>query len=85
MKRDIVPYGLRILPELKEMIRVAAKASGRSMNGEIEARLYASFNTRLDLKAISTGDLVRELIDRNDPGRIVIEVMPTSGAPQNQA
>lgn len=75
MKRDIIPYGLRILPDLKDMIRKAGKNNGRSMNGEIEARLYASFNTKIDLKTVSTGDLVRELIERNEPGRITVEII----------
>ncbi|MCZ4260971.1 Arc family DNA-binding protein [Limimaricola sp. G21655-S1] len=39
------PYGLRLPPELKERIQVAAKASNRSMNAEIVARLLASFDT----------------------------------------
>lgn len=40
---QLAPFGLRMLPELKEQIEAAAKASGRSMNAEIVNRLQASF------------------------------------------
>lgn len=40
---QIAPFGLRLLPELREKVEEAAKASGRSMNAEIVARLQASF------------------------------------------
>lgn len=39
---QIAPFGLRMLPELKAQIEEAAKASGRSMNAEIVARLEQS-------------------------------------------
>lgn len=48
MSRDIVPLGLRMPPDLKEQIEQAAKASGRSMNAEIVARLQASFEAGQD-------------------------------------
>lgn len=76
MIRDIAPIGLRVPPDIKERIRAAAKQNGRSMNSEILARLAASFDTRPDLDGVSTGDLVRALVDRNAPGKIVIEVLP---------
>ncbi len=40
---QIAPFGLRMLPELRERIEEAAKASGRSMNAEIVTRLHFSF------------------------------------------
>lgn len=40
---QIAPFGLRLLPELREKVEEAAKTSGRSMNAEIVARLQASF------------------------------------------
>lgn len=40
---SIAPFGLRMLPELKEKIEEAARASGRSMNAEIVVRLHQSF------------------------------------------
>lgn len=39
MSRDINPFALRMPPDLRAQIEVAAKASGRSMNAEIVARL----------------------------------------------
>jgi Arc-like DNA binding domain. len=74
MIRDIAPFGLRIPLDLKEQIRRSASDNGRSINSEILARLEASFDPRVDLKAVSTGELVRELVDRNAPGRIRIEI-----------
>ncbi|GAA5785644.1 Arc family DNA-binding protein [Chitiniphilus shinanonensis] len=40
---NIAPFGLRMLPELREKIELAAKENGRSMNAEIVQRLEASF------------------------------------------
>lgn len=40
--RAINPFGLRMLPELKEQLESAARANGRSMNSEIVARLERS-------------------------------------------
>lgn len=40
---QIAPFGLRMLPDLKERIEQSAKGSGRSMNAEIVARLQQSF------------------------------------------
>ena len=40
---SIAPFGLRMLPELREKVEAAARDSGRSMNAEIVARLAASF------------------------------------------
>ena len=74
MLRDISPIGLRVTPELKLMIRAAAKKNGRSMNSEMLARLAASFDPRVDLREVTTGELLRELVDRNEPGRLTIEV-----------
>lgn len=41
--RQIAPFGLRMLPELREKIEQTARGSGRSMNAEIVARLEGSF------------------------------------------
>ena len=40
---NVPPFGLRMLPELKERIAVSAADRGRSMNAEIVARLESSF------------------------------------------
>jgi uncharacterized protein (DUF1778 family) len=74
MLRDISPIGLRVTPGLKSMIRAAAKKNGRSMNSEMLARLTASFDARVDLHEVTTGELLRELVDRNEPGRLSIEI-----------
>lgn len=46
MKQTDPQYKLRIPPGLKEQIEAASKASGRSMNAEIVARLEASFDVQ---------------------------------------
>ena len=76
MISDISPIGLRVPDALKKLIRSAAKKNGRSMNSEMAIRLQESFDPRMDLSRASTGDLVRELINRNQPGRICIEISP---------
>ncbi|MDX3805287.1 MAG: Arc family DNA-binding protein [Bosea sp. (in: a-proteobacteria)] len=40
---NVTPFGLRMLPDLKERIEGAARQNGRSMNAEIVARLVESF------------------------------------------
>jgi hypothetical protein len=72
--RDIVQFGLRIPPDLKEQIRASASDSGNSMNNEMIERLRASYEPPSDLSGVSTGDLVKELINRNKPGKISIEI-----------
>jgi len=47
---NISPFGLRMQPELKELVESAAKANGRSMNAEVVARLERSFSTPEKLK-----------------------------------
>lgn len=41
---QIAPFGLRMLPELREKVEAAARESGRSMNAEIVARLEGSMS-----------------------------------------
>ncbi|WP_211440959.1 Arc family DNA-binding protein [Collimonas humicola] len=40
---NIVPFGLRMQPDLRGMIEAAMEESGRSMNAEICVRLQQSF------------------------------------------
>ncbi len=40
---NIPPFGLRMQPELKTLVEEAARASGRSMNAEVVARLESTF------------------------------------------
>ncbi len=42
MIRDIHPFGLRMLPELKEQLQKEAHANARSLNAEIVLRLEHS-------------------------------------------
>lgn len=46
---QIAPFGLRMLPDLKEKIEQAARESGRSMNAEIVARLESSFQGPINM------------------------------------
>lgn len=71
---DLNPFGLRIPEDLKKQLDRAAKKKRRSLNSEIRARLEASLSGNVDLSIVSTGDLVQELIDRNEPCRVVIEI-----------
>ncbi|GEM_PF-4904365 len=43
MSRDIVPFGLRMPPDLKARVEKAAQDNGRSMNAEVVQRLEYSF------------------------------------------
>jgi predicted transcriptional regulator len=43
LTRDIAPFGVRMSPELKERVSLAAKANNRSMNAEIVATLEAAY------------------------------------------
>lgn len=58
---QIAPFGLRMLPELREQIEAAAKASGRSMNAEIVARLQQTFENNS-----TGGNLITMTMDEFD-------------------
>jgi hypothetical protein len=80
MLRDINPVALRVPDKLKQLLQQVVDENKRSMSGnqsmnsEIVARLSASFDSPGSLSRVSTADLVRELLSRNEPGRICIEV-----------
>lgn len=84
MIREINPVSLRVPEPLKQLLQQVVDenkrtmSGNRSMNSEIVARLNASFNTPGNLSQVSTGDLIRELINRNQPGRICIEISQPS-------
>lgn len=40
--KDIAPTGVRLPPELKEILKLAAKQEGRSLNSELIKRLERS-------------------------------------------
>lgn len=42
--RRIVPFGLRMLPDLKQRVELASLDNGRSLNAEINHRLARSFD-----------------------------------------
>lgn len=48
---NITPFGLRLQPALKSAVERAAKASGRSLNSEIAARLERTFRDDEDALA----------------------------------
>lgn len=50
---QIAPFGLRMLPELREKIELAAREAGRSMNAEIVARLERSFTADKEAEKVS--------------------------------
>ena len=54
--QNIVPFGLRMQPDLRTLIESAIAATGRSMNAEICVRLQRSFE--------SDADKVDELLTR---------------------
>ena len=58
---QIAPFGLRMLPELREKVEQAARDSGRSMNAEIVTRLEKSFDNDS-----SSGGLITLSMDEFD-------------------
>lgn len=51
--REIAPFGVRMPPELKERLNQQALSTGRSMNTEVVARLWASLEKAAPLVARS--------------------------------
>ena len=63
--QDIVPFGLRMQPTLKQSLVEAAKGKPKwSLNSEIVQRLEQSLEIRHELDAFSDGELIDELIKR---------------------
>lgn len=74
MNRDIAPFGLRIPAELRKRLEKAAEKNIRSLNAEMVARLEDSLAVDdKKLSEYSVGELIQELIRRNEPGRLKIE------------
>lgn len=62
---NIVPFGLRLQPELKEKLEKAAYGKPKwSLNAEIIERLENSLAQRQALEQFSDGELIDELIRR---------------------
>lgn len=73
--RDIVPFNVRMQPELKERLEKAIKGKVKwSLNAEINQRLEESFQTRHSLDQYSDGELIDELIRRWGRDRVQIKL-----------
>lgn len=48
----IVPFGLRLQPELKAALEASASQNGRSLNAEIASRLEDSLHSRASLDSV---------------------------------
>ncbi|THJ30937.1 Arc family DNA-binding protein [Lampropedia aestuarii] len=98
-RHQLPSYPLRMEEELREKIAAAAKASGRSMNAEIVARLEAAFRTN-DLQKINEesfaalakelaeirGSLPENMIQKNEAiSHLVHEGMVSTGLGFNDA
>lgn len=66
---NIPPFGLRMLPDLKERIAQAAEKSGRSMNAEIVSRLEFTLDSH-----VADEKELRSLVDQvEEYKRLLIE------------
>lgn len=66
---NIPPFGLRMLPDLKERIARAAEESGRSMNAEIVSRLEFTLDSH-----VADEKELRSLVDQvEEYKRLLIE------------
>ncbi|RXZ42699.1 Arc family DNA-binding protein [Crenobacter cavernae] len=70
----IAPFGLRMQPELREMLEESAVENGRSLNAEIVSRLETSFEAAGDLRKASVGELLDELFKRFPAGRLNLTI-----------
>ena len=69
---NIVPYGLRMQPDLKQRIEATARANNRSLNAEIVSRLEASLDMPEPEQA--KGGWIAQVKDASGAGRMdVIE------------
>ena len=69
------PFSMRLPETIKQRIDDAAAKNGRSINSEITERLIDSFVIEMrPLSTYSDGELIRELIDRHQKGKIRIEI-----------
>lgn len=71
MNREITPFGLRLPAELKTRMDEAAAKNLRSLNAELVARIESS---ERPLAAYTVGELIQELISREEAGRLRITV-----------
>ena len=66
MSRDIVPFGLRMPPELKEKIEIMAKKNRRSLNSEIVVLLESIVQTSNCIDESRLREIFREELARKD-------------------
>lgn len=71
MNREITPFGLRLPTELKIRMDEAAAKNLRSLNAELVARIELS---ERPLSSYTVGELIQELISREETGRLTIKV-----------
>lgn len=72
---DIVPYGLRMQPDLKKKLEEAASGKPKwSLNAEIIERLEKSLTERHELGSFSDGELIDELIRRYGRKNVYIKL-----------
>lgn len=71
--QDIVPFGVRLQPDLKKKLE-RAKPKDRSMNAEIIMRLEQSFGIRKNIGEYSDGELLDELIRRWGRDAVAVSV-----------
>ncbi|WFS07741.1 Arc family DNA-binding protein [Methylobacterium sp. 391_Methyba4] len=58
----IPPFGLRMLPTLRDKLTEAARASGRSLNAEIVARLESTLNDEGAGSVLHAGDAIERVV-----------------------
>jgi hypothetical protein len=63
--KDIVPFGIRMQPDLKARLEKLSKGKPKwSLNAEIVKRLEDSLEIRHELSAFTDGELVDEIVRR---------------------
>ncbi len=60
--RDSDKFMLRFPDGMRERIKLAADANGRSMNAEINARLEASFEVDLVVNTVKNGEVSHTIV-----------------------
>jgi hypothetical protein len=71
----IVPFGLRLQPELKEKLEKEAYGKPKwSLNSEIVKRLEESLTARDELGQFSDGELIDELVKRWGRDNVLIRL-----------
>jgi len=75
MNRDIIPFSLRLPAELRKRLEEEGAKNIRSLNAEVVARLECSLAVeKKGLAEYSVGELVDELLSRNVPLLLTVNV-----------